>query len=210
MPSKADRASGFVPSKARLAVFAGPAGAAHRPALPHKPRCQGLRRISKTEAEEVGHSGVLPFGVDGFILFLCGMLGAQRREVAHRQQARQRPHRHGAHQVGWIAKQPFRFLGERPVAGIADGDQHVADKAVTARTLDGRGRKKAAESPVVEAGELGELGRDKIFVCREVRLMSGLRELVPGADRQAIVASKDAVADGFTEFAMRYAPCARW
>src|SRR5262245_57647094 len=59
------------------AVFAGPAGAADRPALPSEALRQSSRRIPKTEAEEVWHSGVTPFGADCVIRFLRGMPVAQ-------------------------------------------------------------------------------------------------------------------------------------
>ena len=93
------------------------------------------------------------------------------------------------------ASKPLGFAGKRRVARVADGDQDVAHEAVAAGALDRRFREQRAKGGVVEAGELGERGRPQGLARRELLLAPGGRELVPRADREAIVASIDAVAD---------------
>src|SRR5262249_5250963 len=83
-----------------------------------------------------------------------------------------------------------------------DRDQHVAHEAVAPGALDRRSGKELAERGIVEEHEIGERRRLQLPACRELRLVAGLRELVPGAHRQAIVAAIYAVAD-------RAAPLAR-
>ena len=62
------------------------------------------------------------------------------------------------------------------------------------RLTGGLGEQRA-ERRVVEPRELGERGALQLVARGELRLAAGLRELVPRADRQAIVAAVDAVAD---------------
>ena len=66
--------------------------------------------------------------------------------------------------------------------------------------LTGDLAKTRAECGVVEPRELGQRGRAQLVARGKLRLAPRLRELVPGADRQAIVAAIDAVADRFAEF----------
>ena len=52
---------------------------------------------------------------------------------------------------------------------------------------------------VVQAGEAGKRRRGEILPLGELRLAAPLRKLVPGADRQAIVAAEDPVADALAQ-----------
>ena len=85
-------------------------------------------------------------------------------------------------------------------SGVADRDQHIADETVAADALDRRFCKQRAKRRVVEPREIGELRRAQFFARGEFGLAPGLRELVPRAHREAIVAAIDAVADRFAEF----------
>src|SRR6185369_7352395 len=66
---------------------------------------------------------------------------------------------------------------------------------VAARALDRRTSETGAESGVIETGQFGERRRLEILTLLQPRLAPGLRELVPGADGEAVVAAKNAVAD---------------
>src|SRR5262249_38299555 len=61
--------------------------------------------------------------------------------------------------------------------------------------LDRRFRKHLPECRVVETGEVGEARGLQFVPRRKLHLVAGLRELVPRAYRQTIVAAEDAVAD---------------
>ena len=95
----------------------------------------------------------------------------------------------------------LRSPGQSGRIGIADGDEHVAQKTVAADALDGRAGKLGAEGGFVEDGEVRERRRGKIVAGLQFHLAGRLRELVPRADGEAIVAAIDAVAHGGAEFA---------
>ena len=67
--------------------------------------------------------------------------------------------------------------------------------------LTGDFANQCAKRRVVEPRQLGEIRRAQVVARGEFCLVAGLRELVPRADREAIVAAIDAVADGFAKFA---------
>jgi hypothetical protein len=94
----------------------------------------------------------------------------------------------------------FGLDGQGAVARIADRDQDIADEAVAADALDRRFCKSRAKRRVIETHEFRKRGRTQIFACGEFCFAPGLREFVPGADREAIVAAIDAVANGLAEF----------
>ena len=89
---------------------------------------------------------------------------------------------------------------KRGIAGIAGGDQHVAHEAVAADALDRRAREQRPEAGIVERQQVGQRRRSQIVAGGELRLRCGLRELVPRADREAVVAAIDAIADRRAEF----------
>jgi hypothetical protein len=107
----------------------------------------------------------------------------------------QRPHRRAAYQRRGIVQQPDGFRCKRRIAGISDRDQHVAHKPVAPRALDRRLRKHLSERGIVDTGEIGESRRRQILTRGELALAAGLREFVPGAYRETIVAAEDAIAD---------------
>jgi hypothetical protein len=106
-----------------------------------------------------------------------------------------RPNRHGAHEGRGVVEEAHGLLGKRRFARIADGDEHVANEAVAARALDRRTGETRAEGRIVETRQIGEVRRGQILALGELRLASDLSEFVPGADREAIVAAEDPVAD---------------
>src|SRR5690606_14527550 len=85
------------------------------------------------------------------------------------------------------------------VGGIADGDEHVAQEARDADTLDRRAGEARTEAGIIEPGEFGEAGRREVGPRPQLHLMRRRGELVPGADREAVVAAVDAVAHGDPE-----------
>ena len=76
--------------------------------------------------------------------------------------------------------------------------------------LDRRAGEPGAEGGIVEAGQLRQRQRRQIVPLHEPRLAAGLRELVPGADGEAIVAAEDPVADARRAAPPEYGPYARW
>ena len=171
-----------------------------------KPRDRRQRRVAEAEDEQI-HAASLDrrrraaparhsARTSGSAL-LRRAPAASAANVRRRQQARRRPrppwrapaarHRRGA----------ARPRAPAPAsAGIADGDQDVADEAVAAGALDRRAGEPRAERRIVEAGEVRRAAapRDR-RAARSFASRPGLRELVPGADGQAIVAAEDPVAD---------------
>ena len=85
-------------------------------------------------------------------------------------------------------------------SGVADRDQHVAHKAVAADALDRRFREQRAKRGIVEPRQIRQRRRAQLLARGEFGFAPCLRELVPRADRQAIVAAIDAVADRLAEF----------
>ena len=89
---------------------------------------------------------------------------------------------------------------QRRIVGVADRDQHVADKAVAADALDRRFRKQRAECGVVEPRQFGKRRRPQFRARGEFCFAAFLRKLVPRAHRETIVAAIDAVADALAKF----------
>src|SRR5581483_7971870 len=83
----------------------------------------------------------------------------------------------------------------------ADRNQHVTHETVAADALDRGFCEQRAEGRVVEPHEFGKLGLAQLRARGEFCLAAGLRELVPGADGEAIVAAIDAVAHRLAELA---------
>ncbi len=92
------------------------------------------------------------------------------------------------------------------LAGIADRDEHVAHEAVAARALDRGAGEAGPEGGIVEAGEVRERRRGEVLALLEADLAPGLRELVPRADGEAIVAAEHAVADAGPQIRRDVAP----
>ena len=116
---------------------------------------------------------------------------------------RQRPNRGAANQRALILEQASRLVGQSGVIGVADRDQHVADKSITADALDWRFREQRPESRVIEPNQFSEIRRAQGVARGEFGFAAGLRELVPRAGGETIVAAIDAVADRLAEF-VRY------
>src|SRR5262249_17996734 len=122
-------------------------------------------------------------------------ISRQGRKAFGGHEPAQRPYRRAAHQRRGIVQQLDSLRCKRRIAGIADRDQHIAHEPVATRALDRRLRKHLSERRVVETGEIGE-PRNRQFLTRgEFALAAGLREFVPGAYRETIVATEDAIAD---------------
>ncbi len=143
---------------------------------------------------------VPPFAPHDFV-GLSGRSLCLSSERFRREQLRQRPHRRAAHQRAGVIEQSLRLDSQRGIAGVADRDQHVAHEAVAADALDRGFCEQRAEGGIVEPCEFGERRLAQLSARGQFCLAADLRELVPGADGEAIVAAIDAVADRFAEFA---------
>ena len=86
------------------------------------------------------------------------------------------------------------------LAGIAGGDQHIAQEAVAADALDRRAGKERAECRVVERQQSASAGSRRSSRAASFASDALPGELVPRAGGQAIVAAIDAVADRLAEF----------
>ena len=95
-----------------------------------------------------------------------------------------------------LVRQRASPLGSAPDRRVADGVEHVAHEAVAADALDRALGEERAEGRVVQRGELGQrrAAAAPSRACSAVSRPS-CGELVPGADRQAVVAAVDAVAE---------------
>src|SRR3546814_2882854 len=82
-----------------------------------------------------------------------GAACAPHLELPSRQQPRQRPDRHGAHQRRGVVQPSLGGSCQARVAAVADGDEDVAQEAVAAGALDGRAGEDAAEARVVRSEE---------------------------------------------------------
>ena len=90
---------------------------------------------------------------------------------------------------------------QRRVAGVADRDQHVAHEPVAADALDRRSGETARGSAASSsASRSASAGARSSRARRRRASRAACGELVPRADRQAIVAAIDAVADRRAEF----------
>ena len=115
-------------------------------------------------------------------------------ELFQRQQSAQRPHGGAAHERRGVIQQPFGLMRQRRLARVADRDQHIAHEAVAADALDGRLAEQRAERRIVEPCKLLQQWSLQFRAGCKARLAARLRELVPRADREAIVAAIDAIA----------------
>jgi len=113
----------------------------------------------------------------------------------------ERPYRGAAYQRRGIAEQPLGLAGKAGIFGIADRDQHVAQKAIAADALDRAFTEQRAEARVVEPRQFGERRRALRVTRGKLQLAAGLGEFVPWTDRETIVAAVDAVAHQRTQFA---------
>ena len=130
-------------------------GSGDLPALGGKPLRQGLRREAEAEAEQPAHAAS---PIHSLLTAGSGSSACTRAQgpEALRRQTRQRPHRHGAHQRRSVVEPRLDQRHERRIAGIAGGDQHIAQEAVAAGALDRRAAEARAERGIVEEQQLGE------------------------------------------------------
>ena len=153
----------------------------------------------------VGHpagTGRRPFGAHVVVRLRRRVLVGQcceARRPAAAATAPRRPRRAPA------ARHRRASRGRRPtsdgIAGIAGGDQHVAQEAVAADALDRRARKQRAESRHRRApASRRAAARADRRARRASPRDAACGELVPRADGQAVVAAIDAVADRRAEF----------
>src|SRR5580658_9920422 len=84
---------------------------------------------------------------------------------------------------------------ERAVSRIADRDQDIAKEARVPEAPHRAAGEALAKRRLVERGEFVERRRLKVRARDQGGFARALGELVPRTDRQAIVATEDAVAD---------------
>src|SRR6266702_2641957 len=113
----------------------------------------------------------------------------------------ERPDRGTANERRRIIEKPLGFGSETRIAGIADRDQHITDKTRTADTLDRAFGEQRAERGIVEPDEFGKLQRAQHLARGEFYFAACDCKFVPWANREAIVAAIDAIADQRTQFA---------
>ena len=78
---------------------------------------------------------------------------------------------------------------------VADRDQHVPDESIASGALDRRSGEELAERRVIELGECRQPRSGQLFARQKVGFPGGPGEFVPRADRKAIVAAVNAIAD---------------
>src|SRR3984957_10621162 len=117
----------------------------------------------------------------------------QRSPVA---ETAERPDSHAANQRRGMAEAFDCDRDQCAIAGIADRDQDIAQEARVADTLDGSAGEQLAKRRLVESSEFSEIRRLKIGACGQPGLPRILSELVPRADREAVVAAINPIADG--------------
>ena len=128
-------------------------------------------------------------------------VSAARRSAAHVREPRaiepaERPHRGAAHQRRGIVEQPLGLVARAPRRReLPIAISTLRTKRSRPMRLTGALGEQRAESRIVEPGKFGQRRRAQRVARGKLRLVPGLRELVPRADRQAIVAAIDAVAD---------------
>ena len=88
--------------------------------------------------------------------------------------------------------------------GVAEGDTDVAEEAVAFDSFDGGFGEKGAELFDVESEEIAEAVLEDLGSGVEAGFAGNLRETIPGAGVETIVAAVDSVADGAAKF-HRYA-----
>src|SRR5690625_3056226 len=93
-----------------------------------------------------------------------------------------------------ICQALFDLWQESRIAGVAGGNQYIAQKARHSYPLDRAGGEKCAKALIVQFQQIGETRRRQFDAGQEVRLLGNRGELVPGTDRKAIVAAIDPVA----------------
>ena len=185
-------------------------GAARRagdlPTLGEQPAGERQPRVPQAEAEQAGHHGErrAPLLQDrGVALGLA--VARVRRDGSAPQELAQRPDRHGPHQRRWVGEPGLDQRGKTRLGAVADRDQDVAHEPIASGALDRRAGEAPPEAGVVQLDELRERRRAQIVARLQLGLACRAGELVPGADREAVVAAVDAIAHRGAELP-RYVP----
>ena len=141
-----------------------------------------------------------PFAANVGVGFQWQVRCRQSVDARFRQQPSNRPHRHRTHERRSVAEKPDGLGGEPGVARVADA------RSATLRTKRSRPvrltgvpanfARKAASSSRASSASGGAANSSR---CTSRASRPGLGELVPGADREAVVAAEDAVADAFAQ-----------
>ena len=87
------------------------------------------------------------------------------------------------------------------LARIADRDQHVSHEPIAPDPLDGRAAEHLAEGCIVERRQFLQKRQHQLDPWMERDLLRGLREFVPGTNREAVIAAVDTIADRLAKFA---------
>ena len=186
---------------------------------------ESLRRVAGAEDEECLLSCRAParrhFGdrpvlrqpirpAPAIVLLSVRSVPRKRREFRPPQQPRKRPHRRAAHQRRRIGEQ-------RPAGGGQRRDRPNCRPRSARCAKTGRGRcaspaspKTARGTPHRPASAVRPAPARADRRAPQLRLGCGLRELVPWAGGQAVVAAIDAVADRLRGIRAGSAPCSRW
>ena len=172
---------------------------------------QSERRVAESEAEQASHDARLPFAAHSRVRLArrmrCGT-GGQARRARAAGRAPRPPSRGPAATGRQAARSATAARAGSPLLPIAIST--LRTKRSRPMRLTGEPAKRAPEGRIVEPGELGQRRCAQVVARLQLRLARGARELVPGADREAVVAAIDPVADRARETRARSGPCARW
>ena len=115
--------------------------------------------------------------------------------------AYQRPFRRVGHDRILAGQMPLDRRTQARVAAVARRDQAIAGHPRDPDPLDRRSGEQLAERRIVQRQQVGQAGRDQLGPRHEGLVgLGGAGEAVPRANRQAIVAAVDAVADRLAKF----------
>ena len=176
----------------------------------------GVVRGGETQADDhqisfhlLPHSQI-PFLPHKRVVFLVPPRRRQATELFMRNQARKSPDRHAADQRRAMAETIQSQRRQRNIARIADGEQDIAQEAGMTDALYWPSGKKGAKICLVHRGQIGKWRREEIGPRLQFRFARFFRKFVPGANREAIVATIDTIANLRRDIRAEPAPSPRW
>src|SRR5213593_732253 len=86
------------------------------------------------------------------------------------------------------------------IADVAEGDADVSEQAAAFGAKDRRIGKAALESSFIEGEEFDQIGLGQIISSVRLHDLAFAREAVPRANRKAVVAAVNSIANGAAKF----------
>ena len=130
--------------------------------------------------------GVAPFGDHIGVDFVSRSTPREGAPLFGSAKPAKRPDRGAAHRRRIRIERRRRGVDQIALPRVADCDHDVAPEPLEADSFDRAPRESLSESGIVERGKFGERRRLEIGARDELGLMRARRELVPGADGEAI------------------------